>query len=55
MKKMNNTETIQGRIFNHTLSVKQVKNKESANFGQDFINGTINFLSTLSFVKFSYL
>ena len=42
MKKMNNTETIQGRIFNHTLSIKQVKNKESANFGQDFINGTIN-------------
>lgn len=42
MKKMNNTEIIQGRIFNHTLAVKQVKNKDSANFGQSFIGGTIN-------------
>ena len=37
-----NKERIEGRIYEHNLSLKQVQNKESKNFGKDFIQGTID-------------
>ena len=36
-----NTEQIEGRIYQQNLQMKQVSNKESKNFGKDFINGFI--------------
>lgn len=41
MRKPQNTERIEGRIYQHDLTVKQVQNKESDNFGKDFIAGNI--------------
>ena len=41
MRKPQNTERIEGRIYQHDLAVKQVQNKDSANFGKDFINGNL--------------
>jgi len=37
-----NKERIEGRIYEHNLSVSQVKNKESKNYGKDFIRGTLD-------------
>lgn len=42
MKKMINQATISGYLFSHNLTMKQVTNQASANFGKDFINGTID-------------
>ncbi len=33
---------IEGRLYQHNLTIKQVQNKDSANFGKDFISGTID-------------
>lgn len=41
-KKQINTEHIEGRIYEFDLEVKQVKNKDSKNFGMDFIAGTLD-------------
>lgn len=41
MRKNINTEHIEGRIYQHTLELKTVQNKESANYGTQYINGTI--------------
>jgi hypothetical protein len=41
MKKMTNTERIEGRIYQHDLTIKQVQNQASDNFGKDFIAGNI--------------
>ena len=41
MRKPQNTEKIIGRIYQHDLAVKQVQNKDSENFGKDFIAGNI--------------
>lgn len=41
MRKPQNTERIVGRIYQHDLTVKQVQNKDSANFGKDFIAGNL--------------
>ena len=41
MRKTKNNERIEGRIYEHNLSLKQVQNKESKNFGKDFISGTL--------------
>ena len=41
-KKQINTEHIEGRIYEFDLEVKQVKNKDSKNFGMDFITGTLD-------------
>ena len=41
MRKPQNTERIVGRIFQHDLSIKQVQNQASENFGKDFINGNL--------------
>ena len=37
-----NKERIEGRIYEHNLSLKQVQNKESKNYGKDFIQGTLD-------------
>ena len=42
MRKTVNKETISGRVYEHKLVVKQVKNQNSENFGKDFISGTID-------------
>ncbi len=42
MKKMINTENIQGRIYQHDLAVKTVQNKESENYKKPFISGTLH-------------
>ena len=39
---MINRETIEGRLYQHNLELKTVQNKDSANFGKDFISGTID-------------
>ena len=37
-----NQEFITGRLYQHNLVMKQVSNKDSKNFGKDFISGTID-------------
>lgn len=41
-KKLINEEHIEGRVYSHNLEVKKVQNKESANYGKDYINGTLD-------------
>ena len=41
MKKMINTERIEGRIYQHNLGIKTVQNQTSANFGKEFISGNL--------------
>ena len=41
MRKNVNTAHIEGRIYQHDLEVKEVKNQASANFGKKYIGGTI--------------
>ena len=42
MRKTLNKEHIEGRIYEHNLAVKKVQNKESSNYGKDFIGGTLD-------------
>lgn len=41
MKKPINSEHIEGRIYQHDLSIKQVQNRESENYGKSYISGNI--------------
>lgn len=41
MKKMINTERIEGRVYQHNLAIKTVQNQTSANFGKEFISGQL--------------
>lgn len=41
MRKAQNTERVEGYIYQHDLSVKQVQNQASSNFGKDFISGNL--------------
>lgn len=41
MRKAINTEHIEGRIYQHDLTVKTVQNQQSANFGKEFIAGNL--------------
>lgn len=41
MRKATNTERIEGRVYQHSLTVKTVQNQTSANFGKEFISGDI--------------
>lgn len=41
MKKIINTVRVEGRIYQHDLTVKTVKNEQSENFGKEFITGTL--------------
>lgn len=42
MKKCINRVTIEGYVYQHTLAIKTVQNKDSDNFGKEFINGQID-------------
>lgn len=37
-----NRETVEGRLYQHNLEIKTVKNQASKNFGTEFIQGTID-------------
>lgn len=41
MKKMINSEHIEGFVYEHTLEVKKVQNQSSANYGKDYISGEL--------------
>lgn len=41
MKKMINSEKVEGRIYQHNLIKKTVQNSASANFGKEFISGSL--------------
>ena len=41
MRRAINTEHIEGRIYQHDLTVKTVQNQQSANFGKEFIAGNL--------------
>lgn len=41
MRKAINTEHIEGRIYQHDLTVKTVQNQNSQNFGKEFISGNL--------------
>lgn len=60
MKKMINSEHIEGYVFDHTLAIKTVQNTKSANFGKEFIAGELNIATDESClnvipVHFSYV
>ena len=42
MRKNINTEHIEGRLYQHELSVKTVQNQQSENFGKEYIGGTLD-------------
>ena len=42
MRKPINKERVEGRVYEHNLAIKTVQNKESANFGKEFIGGTLD-------------
>ena len=42
MRTNKNSEQIVGRIYTHDLSMRKVENKNSENYGKDFINGTLD-------------
>ena len=42
MRKNVNTETIEGRVYEHDLAVKTVSNQQSENYGKEFINGSLS-------------
>ena len=42
MRNNTNTQTIEGRIYQHNLQVRKVENQASENYGKEFINGTID-------------
>ena len=41
MRKAENRERVEGRIYQHDLSIKQVQNQSSKNYGKDFISGNL--------------
>lgn len=41
MKKMTNRINVEGRVFSHSLAKKTVQDTNSANYGKEFINGTL--------------
>lgn len=41
MKKMINAEHIEGRIYQHNLTIKTVQNQQSENYGKSFISGDL--------------
>lgn len=41
MKRMINSEHIEGRVYQHNLTIKKVQNQTSANYGKDFISGNL--------------
>ena len=54
---MINTETIEGRVFQHDLKIKTVQNSQSPNFGKAFIQGNLEIATDeagLNVVKVHY-
>ena len=43
MRKNVNNVHVEGRIYQHDLEIKTVKNQQSANFGKSYIGGTIDY------------
>ena len=41
MKKMINSERVEGRVYQHNLVIKTVQNQTSANYGKEFISGNL--------------
>ena len=41
MKKMINTERVEGKVYQHNLTIKTVQNQQSNNFGKEFIAGNL--------------
>lgn len=42
MRKAENNCRVEGRVYEHDLQLKTVQNKESANYGKEFIGGTLD-------------
>lgn len=42
MKRNVNQEVIEGRVYEHDLTLKTVQNQQSENFGKEFINGSVS-------------
>ena len=42
MRKNVNTENIEGRVYEHDLTLKTVQNQQSENYGKEFINGSVS-------------
>lgn len=42
MRKVKNTAHLEGYVYEHNLAVKTVQNKDSENYGKEFINGTLD-------------
>lgn len=42
MRKNINQETIEGRVYEHDLTLKNVTNQQSENFGKEFISGSLS-------------
>ena len=42
MRKPINKEHVEGRVYEHNLAIKTVQNRESANFGKEFIGGSLD-------------
>ena len=59
-QKLINTEKIQGYLYDFKLEQKKVQNKESKNFGQEYIGGSIDVLTSedgmnIVTVKYTYV
>ena len=44
-KELFNVEYVSGRLYQHNLVKKTVQNKESKNFGTEFISGTVDIVT----------
>ena len=42
MRKNTNVENIEGRVYEHNLTLKKVQNQQSENYGKEFISGTVS-------------
>ena len=42
MRKAANKVHVEGRVYEHNLTIKTVQNTSSANFGKEFINGSLD-------------
>ena len=42
MRRNVNTENIEGRVYEHDLTLKTVQNQQSENYGKEFINGSLS-------------
>lgn len=42
MRKNLNTENIEGRVYEHDLTLKTVQNQKSENYGKEFISGSVS-------------